>query len=123
MQRFHHALLLQARLDLNLTQEQAAAAVGVDVRTYRRYESGAVNDVPGGFSVRHPTRRKMIQRLAAEFGLAEADLLVDDSQAAPPPASRRATARDAGSPRARGDGVACPLRPHPPARAPLRRAR
>ncbi|MFE8597784.1 helix-turn-helix domain-containing protein [Archangium violaceum] len=86
MPRFHHALLLQARLDLNLTQEQAAAAVGVDVRTYRRYESGAVNDVDGGFSVRHPTRRKMIQRLAAEFGLAEADLLVDDSQAPPPPA-------------------------------------
>ncbi|MGZ3457724.1 MAG: helix-turn-helix domain-containing protein, partial [Archangium sp.] len=83
MQRFHHALLLQARLDLNLTQEQAAAAVGVDVRTYRRYESGAVNDVDGGFSVRHPTRRKMIQRLAAELGLAEADLLVDDSQAPP----------------------------------------
>ncbi len=83
--RFHHTLLLQARLDLNLTQEQAAAAVGVDVRTYRRYESGAVNDARGGFSVRHPTRRKMLERLAAEFGLAEADLLVDDSSEAPKP--------------------------------------
>ena len=98
MQRFHHALLLQARLDLNLTQEQAAAAVGVDVRTYRRYESGAVNDVPGGFSVRHPTRRKMIQRLAAELGLAEADLLVDGSQAAPPPAEPRPPTPEAHEP-------------------------
>ncbi len=84
MQRFHHALLLQTRLDLNLTQEQAAAAVGVDVRTYRRYESGAVNDARQGFSVRHPTRRRMLERLAAEFGLAEADLLVDGASASAP---------------------------------------
>ncbi|MDY7226678.1 helix-turn-helix transcriptional regulator [Hyalangium rubrum] len=87
---FHHALLLQARLDLNLTQEQAASAVGVDVRTYRRYESGAVNDARGGFSVRHPTRRRMLERLAAEFGLAEEDLLVEalpPGAPAPPEAS------------------------------------
>ncbi|WP_224362931.1 helix-turn-helix domain-containing protein [Hyalangium versicolor] len=83
---FHHALLLQARLDLNLTQEQAAAAVGVDVRTYRRYESGAVNDARGGFSVRHPTRRRMLERLAAELGLSEEDLLVESPSAAAPPA-------------------------------------
>ena len=34
------------RLDLGLTQDEAAAAAGVDVRTWRRYESGEVND-PG----------------------------------------------------------------------------
>ena len=86
---FHHALLLQARLDLNLTQEQAASGVGVDVRTYRRYESGAVNDARGGFSVRHPTRRRMLERLAAEFGLSEEELLVEAlpaSEPAPPEA-------------------------------------
>ena len=85
---FHHALLLQARLDLNLTQEQAASAVGVDVRTYRRYESGAVNEGRGGFSVRHPTRRRMLERLAAEFGLSEEDLLIEalPAAASPPPA-------------------------------------
>jgi transcriptional regulator with XRE-family HTH domain/tetratricopeptide (TPR) repeat protein len=100
--RFHHTLLLQARLDLNLTQEQAAAAVGVDVRTYRRYESGAVNDARGGFSVRHPTRRKMLERLAAEFGLAEADLLVDDSSAAPPPTAPLPLPEEAPKPEAPG---------------------
>lgn len=84
---FHHALLLQARLDLNLTQEQAASAVGVDVRTYRRYESGAVNDARGGFSVRHPTRRRMLERLAAEFGLSEEDLLVEALAASTAPAA------------------------------------
>jgi transcriptional regulator with XRE-family HTH domain/DNA-binding transcriptional ArsR family regulator len=92
---FHHALLLQARLDLNLTQEQAASAVGVDVRTYRRYESGAVNDARGGFSVRHPTRRRMLERLAAELGLSEEDLLVEAlpaSTPAPPAGSEFAPA-------------------------------
>lgn len=86
---FHHALLLQARLDLNLTQEQAASAVGVDVRTYRRYESGAVNEGRGGFSVRHPTRRRMLERIAAEFGLSEEELLVEalPAETASPPAA------------------------------------
>ena len=83
MRLFHHALLLRTRLELNLTQEQAAAAVGTDVRTYRRYESGAVNDPRQGFSVRHPTRRRMLERLAAEFGLSPEELLIDS---APEPA-------------------------------------
>ncbi|HEX2568889.1 MAG TPA: helix-turn-helix transcriptional regulator [Polyangia bacterium] len=84
---FNHALLLKARLDLNLTQEQAAAAVHVDVRTYRRYESGAVN-APAGFSVRSPTRRRMLSRLAIEFGISEVDLLIDSEQPRPLPAQR-----------------------------------
>ncbi|WP_437493270.1 ATP-binding protein [Sorangium sp. So ce1014] len=80
---FNHALLLRARLELDLTQEQVAASIGVDVRTYRRYESGAVNDPRLGFSVRSPSRRRILERLGAELGLAEADLLVAGAGEAP----------------------------------------
>ncbi|MDC0682109.1 helix-turn-helix domain-containing protein [Sorangium atrum] len=81
--RFNHTLLQRARLELDLTQEQVAASIGVDVRTYRRYESGAVNDPRLGFSVRSPSRRRIIERLGAELGLAEAELLVVGAEAAP----------------------------------------
>ena len=80
---FHHALLARARLDLGLTQDEAAAAAGIDVRTYRRYESGEVNDPALGFAVRHPSRRRILQRLAAELGLAEDELLVTAAGMAP----------------------------------------
>ncbi|WP_437616670.1 AAA family ATPase [Sorangium sp. So ce834] len=80
---FNHALLLRARLELDLTQEQVAASIGVDVRTYRRYESGGVNDPRLGFSVRSPSRRRILERLGAELGLAEADLLVGEAGGAP----------------------------------------
>ena len=52
-----HALLARARVELGLTQEEAARAVGVDVRTYRRYESGEVNE-GGSFAVQRASRRK-----------------------------------------------------------------
>src|SRR5688572_20735462 len=65
---FNHELLLRVRLDLGLTQEQAAEGLGVDVRTYRRYETGAVNE-GGRFDVRHPTRRGLLRRLCQEFGV------------------------------------------------------
>jgi transcriptional regulator with XRE-family HTH domain len=83
---FNHALLARARLDLGLTQDDAAAAAGIDARTYRRYESGEVNDPERGFAVRHPSRRRILQRLAAELGLAEDDLLVPASAPVPAPA-------------------------------------
>jgi transcriptional regulator with XRE-family HTH domain len=76
--RFNHPLLARARLDLGLTQEEAAQAAGVDVRTYRRYESGEVNDAVRGFAVRHPSRRQFLQRLEAELGLGDGELLVED---------------------------------------------
>lgn len=76
-QLFRHQVLLRTRLELGLTQEQLAESVGVDVRTYRRYESGAVND--GGFSVRKPARHKLIQRLCAELGLPLSELVSDDA--------------------------------------------
>ncbi|WP_437538580.1 helix-turn-helix transcriptional regulator [Sorangium sp. So ce726] len=94
--RFNHTLLQRARLDLDLTQEQVAASIGVDVRTYRRYESGAVNDPRLGFSVRSPSRRRIIERLGAELGLAEAELLVVEAEAEAAPAADPA-AEDAGA--------------------------
>ncbi|WP_044965300.1 helix-turn-helix domain-containing protein [Sorangium cellulosum] len=97
--RFNHTLLQRARLDLDLTQEQVAASIGVDVRTYRRYESGAVNDPRLGFSVRSPSRRRIIERLGAELGLAEAELLVAGAEA-------EAGAAPAADPAAEGAGAA-----------------
>ncbi|MRG95863.1 helix-turn-helix domain-containing protein [Polyangium spumosum] len=82
-QRFNHEALLRARLELDLTQEALAASVGVDVRTYRRYESGEVNE--GGFSVRQPARRKLLERLGAELGLDPADLVIEAAPEPPPP--------------------------------------
>lgn len=79
-QRFNHEALLRARLELGLTQEGLAASVGVDVRTYRRYESGEVNE--GGFVVRAPARRKLLEKLSDELGLAMADLVVESSEPA-----------------------------------------
>ncbi|HYP97886.1 MAG TPA: helix-turn-helix transcriptional regulator [Polyangiaceae bacterium] len=82
---FNARLLVDARLGLNLTQEQAAALVGVDVRTYRRYESGEVNQ-GGAFGVRHPSRRRILARIAVELGVAEEELVV----ASEPPDAHRA---------------------------------
>lgn len=78
-QRFHHEALLHARLELGLTQEGLAASVGVDVRTYRRYESGEVNE--GGFVVRAPARRKLLEKLSDELGLALTDLVIEHERA------------------------------------------
>ncbi|HEY3252846.1 MAG TPA: helix-turn-helix domain-containing protein, partial [Polyangiaceae bacterium] len=75
--RFNHELVTRARLDLDLTQEQLAHALGVDVRTYRRYESGDVNDPSEGFSLRHASRRRILRRLSQELGIAETELLSD----------------------------------------------
>lgn len=79
--RFNHAAVVRARLDLGLTQEQAAAAAEVDVRTYRRYESGEVNDPLRGFAIRSASRRRILRKLAVELGLAEEELLVEMGEA------------------------------------------
>ncbi|MCU0681436.1 MAG: NACHT domain-containing protein [Polyangiaceae bacterium] len=91
MPSFNHELLRSVRLDLGLTQEQAAAALGVDVRTYRRYECGAVNE-GGDFHVRHAARRQLLRRMCEEFGIAsEADWLAmgppQGAEASPPAAA------------------------------------
>lgn len=78
---FAHDAVARARQELGLTQEQAALALGVDVRTWRRYESGEVNDPARGFEVRNASRRKLLGRIAKEFGLEEGDLLVELAEA------------------------------------------
>ncbi len=80
--RFAHEALARARTELGLTQEQAAAAVGVDVRTWRRYETGAVNE-GGAFAVRNASRATLLARIARELGLTEPELLVPVSEAPP----------------------------------------
>jgi len=82
-QLFDHEVLLRARLELGMTQEGLASAVGVDVRTYRRYESGEVNE--GGFVVRAPARRKLLEKLCDELGLALTDLVVEAAPPVAPP--------------------------------------
>lgn len=80
--RFAHEALARARTELGLTQEQAAAAVGVDVRTWRRYETGAVNE-GGAFAVRNASRATLLARITRELGLAEGELLVPEVDAPP----------------------------------------
>lgn len=76
--RLDHTLLARVRTELGLTQEDAATAVGVDVRTYRRYESGAVNDAREGFEVRNASRRRLLAAISREFGLTEQELIIHD---------------------------------------------
>jgi len=72
---FDAELLRKTRLELGLTQEDAATRLDVDVRTYRRYESGAVNDPSAGFSVRHPSRRRLLAAIERQFGLGVDELV------------------------------------------------
>lgn len=72
---FQPDALRTARVELGLTQEQAAHTLGVDVRTYRRYETGEVNDDKAGFRLRTAGRRQLIARIGAEFGLGTEELL------------------------------------------------
>src|SRR5581483_10017093 len=76
MARFLDAeLLRRVRVELGLTQEQAAKRLRITERSYRRYESGAVNDSESGFVVRHANRGRVIDRICSEFGLTEEALL------------------------------------------------
>jgi len=86
MPRFDHNRLVQIRTDLNLTQETVAAAIGVDVRTYRRYESGAVNDAHGRFIVRNASRRRFLSQLSRELGVEESELLTHEATPVQQPA-------------------------------------
>lgn len=85
--RFHHELLARVRIELGLSQEEAARAVGVDVRTYRRYESGEVNGKGGRepFEVQRASRRKLLDRIVRELGIAESELLVPLTRDPPAP--------------------------------------
>lgn len=72
---FRHEVLRTARLELGLTQEQLALSLGVDIRTYRRYESGSVNHPQKGFSVVRAGRRQLLAKLGEELGIAPDELV------------------------------------------------
>jgi len=93
---FRHETLLAARLELGLTQEQTAQALRIDVRTYRRYEAGTVNDPDKGFSVRRAGRRQLLARIGEELGIATEELV--QPRAEPQPA-RSGAASEASPPR------------------------
>lgn len=80
--RFQHQRLVEARVGLGLTQERAAQIAGVDVRTYRRYESGEVN-AAGPFAMNRASRRQIVHKLAAELGIAEEELVSDAAEPRP----------------------------------------
>lgn len=84
---FRHQALLQARLELGLTQEETARALHVDVRTYRRYETGEVNDPAAGFELRRAGRRQLLARIAEELGLATDELVETIAPPEPPAAA------------------------------------
>jgi transcriptional regulator with XRE-family HTH domain len=77
MPRFASDLLQRLRLDLGLTQEAAARTLGVDVRTYRRYERGKVNE--GGFEVRTAARRRFLAALSRELGVSEEEWVLEEA--------------------------------------------
>lgn len=85
MHVFDHDRLRTARLDLAMTQADAAEALGIATRTYRRYESGAVNHPQRGFRVRHADRQNIVLTMCAVFEVAESELVVQST--APAPAS------------------------------------
>ena len=76
MMIFDHDRLRRARLDAAMTQDEAADALGIAARTYRRYESGQVNHPTLGFRVRHSQRQNLVLTMCAEFELTEDELVV-----------------------------------------------
>jgi transcriptional regulator with XRE-family HTH domain/tetratricopeptide (TPR) repeat protein len=68
---FNHELLRSARLDLGVSQEEMARSLGVDVRTYRRYESGEVNSEKGFEVRRNASRRQLLRKMCDELGVAD----------------------------------------------------
>lgn len=92
MARFDHEQLLRIRLELGLSQQEAADSLGIPVRSYRRYESGAVNR--DGFSVRHASRQRLLQEMCVQFGIASPeDWLLSETEAPPPAATEMAAVR------------------------------
>lgn len=86
MTRFLGDRLREVRLELRLTQAQAARELEIDVRTYRRYESGEVNDPERGFDRRRASRARIVQRIVDRFGIDAAELFAGEEEAdAEPP--------------------------------------
>lgn len=68
--------LAYARAALGLTQAALAEQLDVDVRTYRRYESGEVNHPTRGLT-QDPRRRRLILNACGILGLEPADVVRD----------------------------------------------
>lgn len=83
MTHFDHHKLRQLRLDSGFSQEDLAERLGMDVTTYRRYESGRVNKGPRGFEVRHVRRMNILELMASTFELASAEALLMEAPAGP----------------------------------------
>ena len=75
-QRFHHERLLALRLDFGYSQEALAEAIGVDVTTYRHFESGRVNRGRGGFRVRTVRRQNILLAMAEALELEGPESLI-----------------------------------------------
>ena len=58
--RFRHEMLLELRLDHGFTQQALARDLGIDVTTYREYESGRVNHPRKGFEMTRLRRRNIL---------------------------------------------------------------
>lgn len=92
--RIRNELLLQLRRERSLSQEEVASALGtdgVDVRTYRRYERGEVS------VSRRADQYQLLSDLAAFFGLAGPEMLIEDDEPSPPASSPPRAAPPEGS--------------------------
>lgn len=85
---------LRCSLDPPLSQADQAEELGVDVRTYRRYESGEVNHPDRGFELRTARQVKLVDAMVRYFALPGRDELIrevpapgDPPSAFPAPAS------------------------------------
>lgn len=75
--RIKRDLLLQLRLEQGWTQEEAAEKIGIDARTYRRYEREEI-------SVTHRAGQfEILRNTAAVFGLSSPAELLEDADKAP----------------------------------------
>lgn len=72
--RINHELLRRRRHELGLSQEAVAKKIGVDVRTYRRYERGQTH-IPEEGPQRHD-QSEICVAIAQVFGIPIAQLLV-----------------------------------------------
>lgn len=87
--RIKRDLLLQLRLERGWTQEEVAEKVGIDARTYRRYEREEI-------SVTHRAGQfEILRSIAAVFGLTGPSELMGDADMAP--TMRRGSERGASS--------------------------
>lgn len=67
-----------------------ARSLGIDVRTYRRYESGEVNSDKGFEVRRNASRRQLLRRMCDELGVADEEAWLTPSPfRTPEPASPR----------------------------------